>query len=118
MDILIVAPPLLPPHVEHAGRACCHCSHALATTHCHRTCEGARPAHAQLPPHAQAEHRVVVVVDIVAHVRADVADLSGMYPDVHAKLLQRSAAPPVSRPAPPSPAQAGVLPCPRRAARR
>ena len=51
-----------------------------------------------------------MVVDIVAHVRADVADLSGMYPDVHAKLLQRSAAPPASLPAPPSPAQAGVLP--------
>lgn len=51
-----------------------------------------------------------MVVDIVAHVRAGVADLSGMYLDVHAKLLQRSAAPPASRPAPPSPAQAGVLP--------
>ena len=35
---------------------------------------------------------MVVVVDIVAHVRADVADLSGTYSDVHAELSQHNAA--------------------------
>ena len=51
-----------------------------------------------------------MVVDIEAHVRAVVTDLSGTYSDVHAKLLKRSAASPASRPARPCPAQTGVLP--------
>ena len=48
-----------------------------------------------------------MVVYIVAHVRADVADLSGMYSDVHAELSQHNAATLAARAVPPCPTRGG-----------